>query len=118
MARRERGKLEAEILQFLWRAPDGMTSSALEAAFDAAHRPARTTLLTVLARLEDKELVERIPSQRGAVFRAVTDEADHVAGSMSALLQRATDREAALSQFVGRLDRSDREALRDLFGVE
>ena len=70
MSRRERGHLEAEVMQLLWANPGGLTSAQLESAFMDRRRPARTTLLTVLSRLEDKDLVERTSAPGGAVFRA------------------------------------------------
>ncbi len=113
-ARRERGGLEREVLHLLWRRQDGLTSRELEESFEPAVRPARTTLLTVLSRLEDKGLVERTPAAGGALFRAATPEEEHVAMSMSELLDGLSDRAAALSRFVGHLDEEDREALRRL----
>lgn len=116
MARRERGRLEAEVLQTLWAHPGGLTSGQLELSFAPEVRPARTTVLTILSRLEDKGQVTRSPGRTGALFRAVAGEADHVATAMSEILQGAGDREAALSHFVGRLDEADRAALVQLFG--
>lgn len=116
MSRRERGHLEAEVMQLLWSNPGGLTSAQLETAFTERRRPARTTLLTVLSRLEDKDLVARTSAPGGAVFRATQAQSEHVASSMARLLESSADRNSALTHFVGSLSEQDLDMLRKLSG--
>lgn len=114
MRRRARGELEREVLRTLWAAESGMTSSELWHSFPAETRPARTTLLTILSRLEDKGSVRRTPAPHGASFTATVPEAVHAASSMQGALATATDRRAALTHFAGSLDHEDAQLLRQL----
>lgn len=116
MSRREHGALESHVMRLLWRRADGATSRDLSEMFEESERPARTTLLTVLSRLEDKGLVVRTPGPAGAVFTAASMEAEHGAASMSQMLHEMSDRQAALTHFVGHLDADDLESLRRAFG--
>ncbi len=113
MSRRERGRLEAEILRALWAAPDGLTARAVTEGFAKAERPEVTTVLTVMRRLERKGLVQRDQQPGGAIFSAVRDEAEQVASDMAGLLGRASDRQAVLTQFTGSLSRDEIKAMRD-----
>lgn len=110
--RRERGALESAVLRCLWDAVDPLTSRELRERFDERDRPALTTLLTVLERLQAKGLVEREQAAGGALFRAARSESATAASAMAGVLGGVHDREAALLQFAGRLDERDLVALR------
>ncbi len=110
--RRAPGSLEREVLRRLWDASGPLTSRDLRESFSPATRPALTTMLTVLSRLEAKELVGRADAIGRATFTATRPEAEQVAGNMNSLLQRVTDREAVLARFAGSLDEHDTAALR------
>lgn len=112
--RREMGALEAEVLAQLWAASEPMTPGAvLEAMEDDL---AYTTVMTILARLWKKGLVERTQAGRAYAYRPVVSEAELTARKMRASLDRAADREAALSRFVGALSKRDERALRRILG--
>lgn len=114
--RRAPGSLETEILRRLWDADQPLTSRALREQFPDDVRPALTTLLTVLSRLEAKGLVERSEATAVATFMATRPESEQVADAMNSMLQRVADREAVLSQFAGSLDEHDTAALRRALG--
>lgn len=113
MGKRERGALRADVLRLLWAGDDPVTANALREAFPDAERPALTTLLTVLSRLEADGLVLREQHGRGSVFSATRPQAEHFADQMSEVLGAAADRRAVLQQFAGGLSAHDLEALRD-----
>lgn len=117
MSKRERGALRADVLRLLWASGDPMTAATLREKFPEAERPALTTLLTVLSRLETEELVLREHHGRGSVFSATRPQAVHLAGQMSDVLGGAADRGAVLQQFAGGLSERDlallRAAIRD-----
>ena len=104
------GALETEVLGALWSLPDGGTPSEVREAMqtDLAY----TTVMTILTRLWQKELVDRTREGRAFRYRPVLSEAELAAQRMQALLTSAGDRKAALSQFVGSLTARDARALR------
>lgn len=115
--RRAPGSLETEVLRRLWDAESPLSSRQLRESFPDDARPALTTVLTVLSRLEAKRLVGRQDAVGGSTFAASRPEAEQVAGSMNSLLQRVSDREAVLAQFAGSLDEQDTDALRRALGA-
>lgn len=110
--RRAMGALEDEVLAALWACDDGATPRDVldRVGGDLAY----TTVMTSLTRLWKKGLVERDRVGRAFVYRPKLTEADLAATRMQAQLQRAADREAALSRFVGTLSRKDERTLRKL----
>jgi predicted transcriptional regulator len=81
-------------------------------SFPADARPALTTVLTVLDRLEKKGLVSRTASSVGSLFSATRDESEEAASAMGKILGQTHDRQAALLHFAGQLTAHDVEALR------
>lgn len=110
--RRAPGSLESEVLQALWASPQALTARQLCDSFPKPAQPALTTMLTVLRRLETKVLVDRREASGGAQFSASKPESEQVAGAMSSLLRRVSDREAVLLRFAGSLDDEDTSTLR------
>jgi len=110
--RREMGQLEGEVLAALWAAPDAMTPAEVAAALDTDL--AYTTVMTVLTRLWKKGLTAREARGRAYAYRPAISEADLAAQRMKATLQRVSDRDAALSRFVGSLPRRDERRLRQI----
>lgn len=104
------------MLQALWASPTALTARQLCESFPEPARPALTTMLTVLGRLETKVLVDRLDAGGGAQFSATKPESEQVAGAMSSLLRRVTDREAVLLRFAGSLDENDTSTLRRALG--
>ena len=110
--RRPMGALEAEVLEQLWLKPGGATPrQVLEGLdFDVVY----TTVMNVLVRLWRKGLVSRERRGKAYVYRARVDEAELAARRMLALLDRASDRTAALLRFVGDLPDGDAHAVRTI----
>lgn len=103
------------MLHLLRSYDEPVTSRQLWETF-AIDRPARTTLLTVLSRLEAKGLVQRTPAAGGALFRATRTDPHTAARSMSEALDHVGDRRAALTHFAGELDTTDLDVLRRVLG--
>ena len=112
--RRAMGALEAEVLARLWASPDAMTPADVVEAMDDP--PAYTTVMTILTRLWQKGLVDRETRGRAYAYRPLLDEAEFAAQKMRASLEAASNREAALSHFVGTLSRREERALRRIIG--
>lgn len=112
--RRAMGALETEVLSALWSLPDGGTPGEVCEAMqtDLAY----TTVMTILTRLWQKELVDRTREGRAFRYRPALSEADLAAQRMQALLMSAGDRNAALSRFVDSLSARDARVLRRALG--
>ncbi|MFC4563411.1 BlaI/MecI/CopY family transcriptional regulator [Nocardiopsis mangrovi] len=110
MPRRKLGQLEAEVLAVLAGAGDHLSTAELCAELDGD--PAYTTVNTVLFRLLDKRMVDRIPRGRGYAYRLVVDESEVAAERMFGHLRVASDPSGVLNQFVSGLHPEEAEALR------
>ena len=109
-SRRAMGALEAEVLSHLWAGEGWLTPAEVVDAMEDP--PAYTTVMTILTRLWRKGLVERQSRGRAYAYRPVVGEAEFAAQKMRATLDAASNREAALSHFVGTLSKRDERALR------
>lgn len=112
--RREMGALEAEVLAHLWGTDDAMTPADVREAM--GDELAYTTVMTIMARLWKKGLVERERRGRAFAYRPVLSEADLTARRMQATLDRAADRNAALTTFIGNLSKRDERLLKRMLG--
>lgn len=75
---------------------------------------AYTTVVTVLSRLHEKGLLDRVKQGRSFAYLAVSDEARLTARRLRAVLEHGPDREAVLAHFVGDLSPTDAALLRRL----
>jgi predicted transcriptional regulator len=100
------GKLEAEVLQELWRAGGAVTGRELVERLPGRSL-AYTTVMTVLGRLLDKGLVERALDGRTYRYRAAGDADALTARTIAQLLASARDRRAVLAHLVEDLDDPD-----------
>ena len=108
---RNRGELEAQIMDVLWASPQALTAKEIQAAF-REKVPAITTIITVLDRMRIKGSVEReATGGRSHVFRATVSRDDQIARVMSDALSGAHDQTAALMLFAGSLSDEDRAFL-------
>jgi predicted transcriptional regulator len=112
--RRQRGRLEHEVITVLAADGRAMTPAQVREALGA--ELAYTTVMTVLARLWDKGLVTRQRSGRAFAYQAVLDEDEITARQMRRLLDARGDHAAVLSRFVGTLSADDERLLVDLLG--
>lgn len=109
------GALEAEVLRRVRASRTPCSGRQVWQSFaDDPAPPARTTVLTVLARLEAKGAIRREVTGDVVTFVPDAPESEVVAGQMEQLLAAAGDRRAVLSQFAGLLDEGDLRDLRDL----
>lgn len=110
MRHREMGELQDEVLAILWSVDHACTPKEVldELGDDLAY----TTILNVLLRLWNKGVVERERRGRAHAYRPLLSEAELTADRMRTQLDRAGDRRAALSRFVGSLSKRDERALR------
>jgi predicted transcriptional regulator len=111
-SRRAQGDLEAMVLRCVWAAETPLSPGEVRDAIEADI--AYTTAMTVLTRLWEKGLLTREKDGRAYRYRAAVGEADHAAKRMGAVLGAASNREEALSRFVGSLAPTDVAALRRL----
>ena len=112
MTKRPDGALEHDILTILWAADQPLQPAEVKARLDSDL--AYTSVATVLGRLQDKGLVERLASGRAFAYRAIVNEAELAARRISDVLSSATDRAAVLAGFVDHLSKRDAKALRRL----
>lgn len=115
------GELERAVMELLWDASAPMTGTevrdGLVTTEAAGKRPAATTVLTVLSRLEAKHFVERTRSGRPHRYSALRSRAEHTAELMTEILGTASDRSAALARFVGQVEPADVDTLRELLAA-
>lgn len=115
---RQQGELEALVLDALWRSLDAdtspLTSQEIMDALGADAEIAPTTLLTVLSRLVDKELVVREPGEgRSLLFAAAKQREVHNADLMLKLVSDAGNPALAMSHFAAGLSPAALQALRN-----
>lgn len=103
IAGRRVGSLEAEVLEELWSARDWLSGRAVWERLGGEPR-AYTTVMTILGRLLDKGLVERVERGRGHVYRAAGDPDELTAQAIGSLLATTADPRSALAHFVEGLD--------------
>lgn len=106
------GSLETDVLVTLWAAGEPLTPGEVQEQLGADL--AYTTVMTILRRLWQKDLVERVRDGRAYAYSPKLTEADLAATRMHEHLAKVGDREAALSRFVGSLSRKDERHLRAL----
>jgi predicted transcriptional regulator len=114
IAGRRVGSLEAEVLEELWAAADWLSGREVWERLGDRSR-AYTTVMTILGRLVDKGLVERVEEGRGHVYRAAGDPDELTAQAISSLLAATADPRSALAHFVEGLD--DPELVAELAAV-
>jgi len=114
------GELERSVMDLLWEGSDALTANAVRdllastsgSSTAESKELAVTTVLTVLARLEKKGLVERERGTRPHLYRPTASREEHTVGLIEDALGSAGDREAVLVRFAGALSAGDAAALR------
>lgn len=116
MSKRERaqGELESQVMDALWSAKKPMTSQQiLDQVNEGGTDLALTTILTVLSRLSDKEMVVRENGGgRSLLFSAALSREAHNAALMLKLLDDAGNPALAFAQFTKSLTPKQLQALR------
>jgi predicted transcriptional regulator len=106
------GELERAVMEVLWAAPDACTARDIVVALPGRDLAA-TTVLTVLSRLERKDLVARDRDGRAHRYRPIASREDHAAELMREALDTAVDRGAALASFAKAVSPGEAAALAD-----
>jgi predicted transcriptional regulator len=112
------GELERAVMDLLWDSTRAQTANDLrdllaQSTGDVDGKElAVTTVLTVLARLEKKQLVTRERDTRPHRYRAVTSREEHTVELMNEALGNVMDREAVLTRFIGGISGEEAAALR------
>jgi predicted transcriptional regulator len=94
----------------LWSAGGPLTPAEVQASLSGDQ--AYTTVMTVLVRLWEKDLVERRKIGRAYAYEPALSEADLNAGRLRDVLAGTSDRLATMNRFVASLDPGEAEALR------
>lgn len=106
------GELERAVMEVLWRADGPRTAREVADAL-AGRDLAKTTILTVLSRLEAKGRVARNRDAWAHTYLPTAAREDYIAEMMSEALGDAADRTAALVRFAGRVSAAEAVALSD-----
>lgn len=106
------GQLEAAVMDVLWRREGWMTSGEVRDALPQGNRLAYTTVMTVVARLWTKGVLERQRDGRAFAYHPVESREQWTARRMEELLAAAGNPSEALIHFVEVLDPGERDQLR------
>lgn len=111
------GDLERSVMDLLWDGVEAQTANGLrdklaQAQGSDGKELAVTTVLTVLARLEKKQLVTRERDTRPHRYRAVTSREEHTVDLMNEAMGNVMDRESVLARFIGGISPVELESLR------
>jgi predicted transcriptional regulator len=110
---RQQGELESLVLETLWDANQPLTSNQVLEAVSSEGDLALTTVLTVLSRLMEKDLVERLPAEgRGYLFRASNSREEHAAAQLLEILEGSENLGLTLSHFAAGLNKKTISALK------
>lgn len=104
------------MLTVLWSSDRALRVEEVRAAL--GRELAYNTVATILGRLVDKEVVQRVPTGRAFAYAPLVDEAGLRARRMAALLEGEGDRSGVLHRFVAALDADDLAELRRALDAE
>jgi predicted transcriptional regulator len=110
---RQQGELESLVLEALWDAGKPLTSNEVLESVSSEGALALTTVLTVLSRLIEKDLVERAPANgRGFLFSATSSREEHAATQLLEILANSENAALTLSHFAAGLSKKSLNALK------
>jgi predicted transcriptional regulator len=109
------GELERAVMEVLWDAGTPRTARQVADALPARDL-AKTTVLTVLSRLEAKGRVLRCRDEWAHTYEATAGREDYIAELMHEALGDAGDRTAALVRFAGQVSAEEAAALAAALG--
>jgi predicted transcriptional regulator len=111
--KKQQGELEGAVLDLLWKAKSPLTSGEILDILNHQDQLALTTVLTVLHRLIDKELVVRKSGRgRSHIYQAKLTKAEHLANLMLDLVAESRNPSLAFSHFASGLTPAQQDALR------
>ena len=112
---RQQGELEHLVLDVLWDADEALTSNEILSRCSGEGDLALTTILTVLSRLTDKDLVVRTDGQgRSNLFTAATSREEHTARQVLDLINDTSNQALTLSHFAAGLNKKTVAALKKI----
>ena len=108
------GELESAVMEVLWDSGGWLTPGEVHESLgsDLAYN----TVHTILARLWEKQRLDRQRDGRSHVYRPVQTREEYVAARMGTVLREAKDRSVAMVGFLESLEESDRNQLRRILG--
>ena len=106
------GELEARALAVLWDHGGWLTPGEVHALLPVDHQVAYTTVMTILVRLYDKDVLERQRDGRAYAYHAKQTREEHAAARMAEVLAASGDRSVALSRFLATIGQEERDQLR------
>lgn len=114
---RKHGQLESQVLDAIWDLEESgqeiITSTDVMSRLEGSESMALTTVLTVLTRLADKELITRTKVDgRTLSFRSVRSRSEQAALALIELIEMSENPELVVSHFVGSLPKSLQASLR------
>jgi predicted transcriptional regulator len=107
--RRDRGQLEREVLAVLATSETAMTPAEVLAELDDGL--AYTTVMTTLARMAGRLVLDRERAGRAYAYRPLRDAETLTARRMRKLLEQDTNRAGVLARFVEELGPEDERVL-------
>ncbi|BCY11527.1 BlaI/MecI/CopY family transcriptional regulator [Actinoplanes sp. L3-i22] len=116
--RRRPGELEAQVINILSASSDLMSPNEVRDALGPAAGLSYSTVVTVLTRLFEKNLVARYRQGRSFRYGAFSDSAGLVADRMNRMLTSQPDRASVLRRFISTLAPDDERILRGLLNEE
>jgi predicted transcriptional regulator len=112
LPRRAAGELESEVLATLWAADEPLTAAQVREAVGSGL--AYNTVQTILVRLVEKGVVDRIADGRRHTYFPVEGAEDHAAEQMQILLNQGRSRQAVLQRFASALSAEDARLLQTM----
>lgn len=105
-------ELENAVMDVLWSSTEALTVRQVLEQLKATRPLAYTTVQTTMDRLARKGLLTRTPEGKANAYSPTCTREDHTAALMQKTLHQAPDAEAALLNFVERMDEEQERALR------
>lgn len=102
--RLQHGQLEALVMDLLWEHDDWVTPGDVVELIASQHPLAYTTVMTILVRLWNKNMLERRHQGRAFAYHPVVSRDEWAAQRMHEFLDTAADRTVALTHFVSTLN--------------
>jgi predicted transcriptional regulator len=106
------GSLEAEVMAALWSSQSQLTPGEVQRAL--GRELAYTTVMTTLARLHAKGMVDRVKLGRAYAYSPIKRQDEQAAQAMANVLSGGGDKAAVLSHFVESLAPAEEALLRQL----
>jgi predicted transcriptional regulator len=114
--KRKQGELEAQVLSCLWDRPDGLTSQQILALL-GDDSLAITTVLTVLSRLIDKDMVLKDQHEgRTFLFKASKSREQHTAAMLLSAMDESNNPALVFSHFASGLSQGQIDSLKKALG--